>query len=53
MKWAADSGVFDQRQDEIEQAWRDLIETDDDSPGAEELRRLFFGTVLSPGDEQC
>ena len=37
----------------IEQTWRRLIVEENDSPEAEELRQLFFGTALSPEEESC
>ena len=41
---------YDHRRAEVTSTWKRLmaVADDDDSPEAEELRRLFFGTALDP-----
>lgn len=43
---------FDHRRLKVQSTWERLmaVADDDDSPEAEELRRLFFGTALGPED---
>ena len=45
--------TIEQRRAEVERTWRSLIEDDNDSPEAEDLRQLFFGTALGPEEEAC